>query len=231
MTDAEIEWASVRLVIFDVDGTLYRQRPVRLRIARDLALDALRRLDLTPLRVLGAYRRVREAVGDAEIDGFEPVLIARTAEATRVSPAAVEAIVLKWIERRPLRYLRAARYVGVKTLIAGLRRHGKTVAVLSDYPAVEKLAALGITADHILSAVDPDIGILKPHPRGILAAMAAAGVDAAATLFIGDRIDRDGAAAHRAGVRVIIRSSKPIDGWATTTNFNNDYFAAVQARL
>ena len=32
------DWASIRLVAFDVDGTLYRQRPLRLRMARDLAI-------------------------------------------------------------------------------------------------------------------------------------------------------------------------------------------------
>ena len=29
------DWKDIRLVAFDVDGTLYRQRPLRLRMARD----------------------------------------------------------------------------------------------------------------------------------------------------------------------------------------------------
>lgn len=230
MTGAAIDWTNIRLVIFDVDGTLYRQRPVRLRMARDLAADALRRRDPTPIRVLGAYRRLRETIGDEEIDGFEPVLIARTADATRTSSAIVAAIVSDWIERRPLPYLRRARYAGIETLFAALRRHGKIVAVLSDYPAVAKLAALGLAADVTISAADPGIGILKPHPRGIAKMLAETGVKAGAVLFIGDRIDRDGAAAQRAGVQALIRSPQPIDGWTTVADFTDSCFDAVREK-
>ena len=35
------DWKDIRLVVFDVDGTLYRQRPLRLRMARDLVLHAV----------------------------------------------------------------------------------------------------------------------------------------------------------------------------------------------
>lgn len=31
-----LDWDRLHLVVFDVDGTLYRQRPLRLRMARDL---------------------------------------------------------------------------------------------------------------------------------------------------------------------------------------------------
>ena len=39
---AWIDWDGVRLVVFDVDGTLYRQRPLRMKIARDLAAYTIR---------------------------------------------------------------------------------------------------------------------------------------------------------------------------------------------
>ena len=72
-----------------------------------------------------------------------------------------------WIDRHPLPYLGACRYAGLPELFAGLRRHGKTIGVLSDYPAVAKLAALELAADFVVSACDRDIGCLKPDPSGL----------------------------------------------------------------
>ena len=68
------------------------------------------------------------------------------AAATGRSPEQVRAVVSQWIDRHPLPYLRACRYAGLGELFAGLRRHGKTIGVLSDYPAVAKLAALRAAA-------------------------------------------------------------------------------------
>jgi len=223
------DWKDIRLVAFDVDGTLYRQRPLRLRMARDLVLHALTRIDLTPIAVLGKFRRIRERLGNERTDGFEAALIAETAAASGRSREAVQALVDDWIETRPLPYLAACRYDGVAELFAGLGRHGKTIGVLSDYPAKTKLEALGLAADHVVTAGDPGIGILKPHPRGMQALMALAGVAPAETLMIGDRTDRDGVAAREAGARILIRSAQPIEGWQTFDRFDAPLFAPMLA--
>ena len=222
-------WNDIRLVAFDVDGTLYRQRPLRLRMARDIVLHSLTKADLAPITVLGRFRRIRERLGEERVDGFEAALLAETAAASGRSREAVQALVDDWIETRPLPYLAACRYDGVAELFAGLGRHGKTIGVLSDYPAKAKLAALGLAADHVVTAGDPGIGILKPHPRGLQALMALAGVAPAATLLIGDRADRDGLAAREAGARVLIRSTRPIEGWQTFDRFDAPLFVPMLA--
>jgi len=223
------DWKDIRLVAFDVDGTLYRQRPLRLRMARDLILHTLTKADLAPIAVLGKFRRIRERLGHERADGFEAALMAETAAASGRSREAVHALVDDWIETRPLPYLAACRYDGVAELFAGLGRHGKTIGVLSDYPAKAKLAALGLAADHVVTASDPGVGILKPHPRGLQALMAKAGAVPAATLLIGDRADRDGVAAREAGAQVLIRSARPIEGWQTFDRFDSPLFAPMLA--
>ena len=220
-----LDWDDVHLVVFDVDGTLYRQRPLRLRMARDLALDALLRRQLDVVTVLASYRRIRERLGDEEAVDFEHALIAQTAAATASSQDRVRSIVSEWIDRRPLQYLAACRYPGLPPLFAGLRRSGKSIGVLSDYPARAKLEALGLAADHVVFAGDAGVGLLKPHPRGLQSLIAAAGVQPHQTLVIGDRADRDGLVARRAGARALIRSSKPIEGWQTFTRFDDPLFA------
>jgi len=136
----------------------------------------------------------------------------------------VRAIATEWLERRPLPYLVSCLYPRLTELFAGLRRNGKSIGVLSDYPAKAKLAALGLTADHIVTAGNEGVRLLKPHPRGLESLMTAAGVQASATVLIGDRADRDGVAARRAGARALIRSSRPIEGWQTFAGFDDALF-------
>jgi FMN phosphatase YigB (HAD superfamily) len=219
------DWDGIRLVAFDVDGTLYRQRPVQLKMARDLLIHSLFERDLNAAAVLANYRRIRERLADEQVVDFERVLITETAAATANSPHTVREIVSEWIEERPLPYLAGCLYRGLHQLFAGLRREGKSIGILSDYPGKAKLAALGLTADHVVSAGDEGIRVLKPHPRGLECLIDAAGVKARATMLIGDRVDRDGVVARRVGTQVLIRSSRPIAGWQTFAMFDGALFA------
>jgi HAD superfamily hydrolase (TIGR01549 family) len=221
-TFTRADWPDIRLVAFDVDGTLYRQRPLRLRMGRDMVLHTVAKWDLNAIGVVSAYRRIRERLAAEEVVDFERVLVAETAKATSMSPERVHAIVSEWIETRPLRYLRGCLFSRVPQLFAGLQGAGKKVGIFSDYPATEKLAAMGLAAHHVVAA--SDVGLLKPHARGLQSLMAAASVTARETLFIGDRADRDGVAGQRAGVRVLIRSSKPIEGFQTFKTFHDPLF-------
>ena len=162
-----LDWDNVHLVVFDVDGTLYRQRPLQLRMARDILLYTLLKRDLNVIAVLARYRRIRERLGDEQAVDFERALIAQTATATANSQDSVRAIVSEWVEQRPLGYLAACRYPNLPQLFSGLRRSGKSIGILSDYPAVAKLEALGLTANYVAFAGDAGIGVLKPHPRGL----------------------------------------------------------------
>ena len=224
-----LDWDNVHLVVFDVDGTLYRQRPLRLRMARDVLLHTLLKRDLNVIAVLAKYRRIRERLGDEQVTDFERALITQTAAATANSPDRVRCIVSEWVERRPLRYLAACRYPNLSRLFAGLRRSGKSIGILSDYPAEAKLEALGLTANYVVFAGDESIGLLKPHPRGLESLIAAAGVQPRETVVIGDRVDRDGLVARRAGAQALIRSSKPIEGWQTFNRFDDALFTPFLA--
>jgi putative hydrolase of the HAD superfamily len=221
------DWEQVRFVAFDVDGTLYDQRPLHLRMARDMALHVATTGDLKTVLVLRAYRRIRERLAAAETAGFDRVLVAETAEATRASPDEVTAIVSEWIERRPLKYLKGCVYPGVPQLFGGLRRQGKKIGILSDYPATEKLEAMGLSADHVIAA--SDVGVLKPNSKGLHALMVAAAASARDTVFIGDRVERDGLAAQRAGVVALIRSLRPIAEAQTFRSYRDPLFAPLLA--
>jgi putative hydrolase of the HAD superfamily len=219
------DWDKIRLVVFDVDGTLYRQRPVRLKMMRDLLINSVLNCDFSTMAVLAKYRRIRERLGNEEVGDFERVLIAETAAVTGRPSHIVRAIVHEWMEKRPLPYLANHIYPGLRQVFTGLRRQGKLIGVLSDYPANAKLGVMGLCADLIVTAGDEGVGFLKPHPQGLVSLMAAAGATGASTMMIGDRPDRDGAVARRVGVQALIKSSKPIEGWRTFSSFHDELFA------
>lgn len=203
---AMLDWTDIDFVVFDVDGTLYDQGRLRRRMGLELVLTFLARADVTSLKVLAVYRRHREVIAEEEAENFEPRLIRATAERTGCSPEQVTAIVERWLMERPLRHLAPCRYAGIDRLFAGLRRAGKRIGILSDYPAQAKLEALGLCADHIVSAGDPEVRRLKPHPRGLQRLMEIAEAKPSKTILIGDRYERDGLAAERAGTRYLIRT-------------------------
>lgn len=229
MIARDVDWGSIHFVIFDVDGTLYNQRRLRLRMAAELIADAVARASLTNLRVLRAYRALRETIGEEEIDDFQASLMARTVAKTGQPAERITAIVSEWIERRPLAYIASCRYDGLVELFAGLRRQNKAIGIYSDYPADEKLRRLRLSADYILAASDPGVGIQKPNPRGLQILMQRAGVGPAQSVLIGDRPERDGLAARRAGVLPLIRSDGPRAGWLTFSTYSDPVFAALRA--
>jgi FMN phosphatase YigB (HAD superfamily) len=227
--DPQGGWDGIRLVVFDVDGTLYRQFALRVCMMAEMAGHLVRTGDAAFVKVVKTYRELREEMGASEMQDFEDTLVARTGEQAGVPGDQVREIVADWIEHRPLRHLARCTVPGVRQLFAGLRRRGKQVAIWSDYPASGKLKALGLEADIVLASGDAGVRILKPHPRGLEWIMSAAGVGRDETLMIGDRDDRDGAAATRASVAALIRTRRSDAGFATFRTFQDPMFRAMHA--
>ena len=204
----ELDWRDVRLVVFDIDGTLYDQRCLRPKMLLELLTHCLRHPgDLRVLRLISEFRRFREELAVGEAEGIGKVQYQQPAERLGIEPSEARRLLDSWMLERPLKHLRPCRFVGVDSFMRVLHRSELTVAVLSDYPAADKLAALGLEADLQVSAVDPEVDRLKPHPRGLQRVLEIAGVAAEQTVMIGDRDERDGECARRAGTQYLIKSS------------------------
>jgi len=224
---AGVDWDSVDLVVFDVDGTLYDQRRLRLLMLRELLRDAWSSRSLATLRTLRSFREIREALGDEPVDDFLQQQYARTAAQHGSTADAVQALVTDWMEQRPLACIGRCVYRHVPALFESLHTRGKQVAVFSDYPARDKIQALGLRAYPIICATDAEVARLKPDPRGLLAILAHCDVNPRRALMIGDRFDRDAAAARRAGVRALIRSRQPHADFATFRAYDDPVFAPL----
>jgi putative hydrolase of the HAD superfamily len=207
MPEGALDWTRLRLVVFDVDGTLYRQSTLRRRMMKLLFLDAILRRSITSIRIIREYRLQRELLADEGAYGFEPILRRRVAERCGVPDQVVASVVGEWIERRPLAQLAGSLYPDIVPLFDAIRRSGRKIGILSDYPVRGKLEALGLEADYLVAAADPEVDVMKPDPRGLEHLMWLAGEGPETTLLIGDRPERDGEAARRAGVPVLLRST------------------------
>jgi beta-phosphoglucomutase-like phosphatase (HAD superfamily) len=156
---------------------------------------------LMALRAFRAHRETDAAKGAAATLASQYDWVARH---TGLAPEVVEAAVDKWILRRPLIHLEACRYPGVRRLFSTLRSRGIKIGVFSDYPAAEKLGALGLAADRAVCSTDEGVRRLKPDPRGLLLCCHMLGVTPEQALYIGDRDSVDGGCARRAAVPYLI---------------------------
>ena len=199
MPTPAVDWQRVRGVVFDVDGTLYPRRAMQQRMARELALRCLARpATWNEARILRSFRRLREEMADEEASGIGRLQYQRTAELLGQPVERIEAVVAEWMFQRPLRHVAAARRPGARRLFEALRRGERRIGVWSDYPAAGKLEAMGLEADAVVTALDPEVDRLKPRPEGLFRTLELLGVPAEEALMIGDRDERDGKAARRA---------------------------------
>jgi HAD superfamily hydrolase (TIGR01549 family) len=205
-----------RAVLFDLDGTLYHQPPLRLLMAAELGFRPwLRRrpTDVPRLwRALRVFRTVREELrshtpGDGSLEERQYAVAASRAG---VPADFMREAVREWIFERPLPYVHAARRRDARATFEQLRAEGVSVGVFSDYPVRDKLVALGL--DDLVSlelcATDAAVNAFKPHPRGYLAACERWQVTPSDVVYVGDRADVDAAGAAAAGMPCVIIGTK-----------------------
>jgi HAD superfamily hydrolase (TIGR01549 family) len=186
--------------LIDLDGTLYEARWVKLAMAAELAVGGW-----SAIRTLRSFRGMHERLRELAEDHESPyhAQIQRTASDLGITSAEVERRVEEWMFRRPGKWIRMFRRHALVSEITIFRGEGGRTALVSDYPARTKLAALGVPElfDAIVASGEPEgPRRLKPHPEGYLAAARRLAVSPERCLVLGDREDADGAAALAAGM-------------------------------
>ena len=194
--------------LVDLDGTLYRHKPVKLAMAAELLL-----FGWGAIKTLRTFRHSHEELRDAAVaesalavSPFQRQL-EHAAQKLGKPASDVERTVREWMFRRPLKWVARSRRADLVERLKKFREAGGKTALVSDYPATEKLNALGVASlfDLVVSNGEPGgPSQLKPHPEGYLSAAERLGVAPSACLVIGDRDDADGAAARAAGMAVHI---------------------------
>ncbi|HVT78605.1 MAG TPA: HAD family hydrolase [Acidimicrobiales bacterium] len=189
--------AVIGAIVFDLDDTLYDQQHW----------------------LAGAWRAVARAAAQQGLpeDSVHAALVAVAAEGSdrgRIIERALETIKAEAVDI-PVLVDAFRTHTGVVSPFAGVRaglaelRHRLPIGLVSDGdPAIQraKLAALGL--DDAFDAVvwSDELGgraFRKPHSAPFARVLELLGAAGAATVFVGDRPDKDGLGAARAGMRYL----------------------------
>ena len=128
-----------------------------------------------------------------------------TAKQLCIPAKRVRACVKTWIMEHPLLLLKRHRFPYVREFCYALQGRALQLAVFSDYPAQDKIKALDLPEMLTTCSTDRDIDIFKPSPKGLLYTIERLCVPAHSCLLIGDRDDRDGECARRAGIKYLLK--------------------------
>jgi HAD superfamily hydrolase (TIGR01549 family) len=199
-------------LIFDLDGTLYLQGPLR----RAMLCRFLRAGIAHPLStwrewwLVHNYRRAQEYLRSCQQPG--PTEQLRLAcQWSDILPEQAAKAIAYWMEAAPLQILARCLRPGIVELLESARNKGIRMGLLSDYPARRKLLAMGLDSyfSVVLSAQDCRIGEFKPSPTGLTLMLASLHVEPGRAVYIGDRPSVDGETAQRAGVAGVILGQPP----------------------
>ncbi len=202
-----------KLIIWDLDGTLYYQKEFRMKMIRVL----LKKLILRPSKwkeafVIFRYRQIREKwdVSDSG-DDMEMRQYTMTGKVCGMQPEEVQRIIIHWMHEEPLKHLLSYRDEDAALRIKRMQKQGIRNVVYSDYPTKDKLKALEIFVEDSFAASDKVIGCMKPNPKGIEYIIGKYKIDKKDAIMIGDRMEKDGEAAIAAGIDYLILNRKRKD--------------------
>jgi len=175
-------------VVFDMDGTLYFQTPVRVCMFLEMLLHFW---CVREFFVVQQYRKLYE-LGLTDQERF-----------ALLSSDAPQ-IVNDWMLVRPMKYVRRFRDKELLSLIRTLRGQGVKIIVYSDYPLDAKLNAVELAPDYAYYSGDKIISCQKPNPKGLLSIIAEINEKPENIAFIGDKFEKDGLCADAAGINYAI---------------------------
>lgn len=201
---------SLRAILFDLDGTLYVQKPVRRGMALELlsypVISGRPIRGLRTIRILRAYRALHEELREAPTRHLGRVQLERAAARAGVPLEEAERTVHEWMIRRPLPRLMRAKREGLDAFLLAAKQRGLELGVYSDYPVEEKLRGLGVREHFswVGSSADERIDELKPSPKGFATAASEWGIAPEQVLYVGDRAEVDRAGAESAGMACVL---------------------------
>lgn len=194
----------IRAVIFDVDGTLYHQRPVRLRMAARMAgYYGTRPRRLSELKGILAFRKLREEEAYQTVSQEDQIREAAR-RAGIPDASALEKAIQHWMFSAPLREIAAHPKKEVISFLRRMQAEGRKIIIYSDYAAEEKLKALQLEPDAVYYPGTAGMRELKPSRESMNLILSREGLRPDQAMMVGDREEKDGRSAELAGMPFVI---------------------------
>ena len=188
-------------LIFDLDGTLYYQKPVRLLMFLRLILYySLHIHRIKELFALKQYRQLRETRLDADSLNFEEKQILEVSKNFSIPPEDVRNLLKTWLINKALFAVKIFKKRKLLKYMEKLQKSAVIVIVYSDYPVKEKLQAINFRPDYSFYSNDDLIRCMKPDAGGLLRIIDFLKLNKEFVLYVGDRDERDGLCAQLAGI-------------------------------
>ncbi|MDP6945449.1 MAG: HAD family hydrolase [Myxococcota bacterium] len=190
-----LDWDSVEVVSWDLDGTLYALEPMVQAFKRNVLSDLLKgKIWGTATGIYTLWRRLttmRAVRARGGIDGLP----------TPSDDTHVKLRMARW-------HSEAVGDVGAQPGLADLLKAidiaGRRQIVITDYEAEGKLDALKLPIPFERVFEGEVLGAIKPSPRLFETILEELALSPHALLHIGDRDESDGVAARAAGCQVLI---------------------------
>lgn len=217
-------------VVLDVDGTLYDPAPVRRNMAVELVSAHVFKpaQGIALLRFLREYRKAQERLRGRDLGGQCGVAqLVDACERSHTEAEAARAYLDRWFLGAPLKHLAPAIRPGLPDFLRALQAEGIRLAAFSDYPATQKIDAMGLGKffEFVLSSAHAEVRGFKPDPSGLLLCAKRLGLSPRQILYVGDRPEVDAECARRAGMAAAILESpaprQPSEAkqWHSVTSF------------
>ncbi len=203
------DWKNIRLVIFDLDGTLYSQAPVRICMFLELLVScSFSKIGIQKILILKEFRKKYELYSNKRHLNAYHTVIKELAKKYDLKTKEISEIIDEWLINRPLKYIRLFRSTGIEITFNRLRALGIKTAIFSNYPTEKKIAALKLNPDIQISPSIPQLRYVKPDPDGINIIQNIFCLEVKDILLIGDRQDHDGECARAAKTKFLHKTSK-----------------------
>lgn len=194
-------------IIFDLDGTLYMQKPVRLWMFVGLAkYYCLHFWKWRELYGIYIFRSIREK--DAYKDFSVEQQIEYTSKRVKMNQFDLYEKIQYWMFRYPLFLIDRFKNVDLLQYLRSEQNKGKKIIIYSDYPVEDKLNCLKIEPDAIFYPGINGINSLKPSATAMQNILNRIEMKPEELLFIGDRKDKDGESARLAGIPFVLVNHK-----------------------
>ena len=185
---------NIKVIVFDVDGTLYNLNLMRFLILIELFFSLLIfNISLKELIILKKYREERELMSNLSLKDLKNKHFDIIANNLKIDRSTLVKIIIEWIYKRPLKYLIIVRNIKLKKTIEKYKKDGLDIYFYSDYPLYHKMKKMKYNFNSNLywSSLDYEISSFKPNPFFLFFLQKKYNYNKDEILFVGDRVDRD----------------------------------------
>jgi len=184
------QWDKLDCFIFDVDGTLYDQKSVRLvMLGKLLRYYGLRPKKLKELLAVQMFRHIwnNRAGRNMTMDELNRSI----GKKLKLTEDKIRKIINKWMFTEPMNAVSDAAYQDVAEYIQKQYLAGKRIVVYSDYPVEAKMKALGLPYHQMFVSGEGITPEHKPSETSIRAIINCLAVPKERVIYIGNSNKKD----------------------------------------